>query len=320
MFPAVTKLLRVMPESSFFSIIIPTYNRAHLIGKTIASVLAQRERDFEVIVVDDGSTDPTEEAVRCFRDERVQYHRKNNGERAAARNYGAKLARGEYVNFVDSDDLLCADHLTEAKRVIALHQRPEIFHLQYEIVNDEGRRLFPLRTIQGDLNDQLLKGNLLSCDGVFLRRDVALEYPFNEDRRLSASEDWELWLRLASRFPIYYSNKVTSQIVQHDERSVMSVDEAALIERKNLTLKYLSEDEAFMKKYGDRRNLIEGEFLSYTALHLALAGYPGRACKHIKESLLANPATLFQRRFLAVVKHIIINSLRKSPILSGRRV
>jgi glycosyltransferase involved in cell wall biosynthesis len=299
-----------MQDAPFFSIVIPTYNRAHLIRQTIESVLAQEDTDFEVIVVDDGSRDNTEEVVRGLKDERVAYYRKENAERGAARNYGAALARGHYVSFFDSDDLLYPNHLSAARRLIEAEHEPEIFHLGFEMKDARGRLLYRVDSLKGELNEQLLSGNLLSCNGVFLRRDVALAFPFNEDRKLSASEDWELWLRLASRYPIHYSNEVTSVIVNHEERSVLSVDEAALLHRKDLTLKYLFEDQVFVEKYGRRRKLIENEFLSYMALHLALAREPRRACKYLKDSVLLLPSSVFRRRFLAVVKHIIFNSLK----------
>lgn len=302
-----------MQDTPYFSVVIPTYNRAHLIRKTIESVLAQQDRDFEILVVDDGSRDNTEEVVRAIKDERVAYYQKENAERAAARNYGAARARGRYVNFFDSDDLLYPNHLQAARRLILKEQEPEIFHLGFEMKDAAGRLLYRVDSLKGNLNEQLPRGNLLSCNGVFVRRDVALAFPFNEDRKLSASEDWELWLRLASRYRVHYSNEVTSVIVNHDERSVLTINEAALLNRKDLTLKYLFEDAAFVEKYGRQRRIIENEFLSYMALHLALAGAPRRACKYLKDSVVKLPSSVFRRRFLAAVKHIILNS-RKSII------
>jgi hypothetical protein len=106
---------------------------------------------------------------------------------------------------------------------------------------------------------------------------------------------------------------VTSIIVNHDERSVLGVDEAALLNRKDLTLKYLFEDEAFVRQYGRQRRVIENEFLSYMALHLAMGGEPRLASKYLKDSVRVQPSSVFRRRFLAVVKHIVFNS-RKSII------
>ena len=89
------------------SVIIPTYNRAHLVGRAIKSVLNQTYRDFEIIVVDDGSTDNTKDIIKEFqkKDKRIKYipYEKNKGG-SAARNTGIKAAKGEYIAFLDSDD------------------------------------------------------------------------------------------------------------------------------------------------------------------------------------------------------------------------
>lgn len=301
-----------MQDTPFFSIVIPTYNRAHLIGKTIESVLAQEDQDLEVIVVDDGSQDNTEEVARAIGDDRVTCYKKDNAERGAARNYGAGRARGRYVNFLDSDDLLYPNHLAVGRRLSERHGEPEIFHLGFEKRAAEGKLLYRIDSLKGNLNEQLLRGNLLSCNGVFVRKDVARAFPFDEDRSLSGSEDWVLWLRLASRYPIHYSNEVTSVIVNHEQRSVLTFDEATLVACKHSILRHLFEDETFVEKYGRHMNLIEQEFLSYTALHLALSHQWRRACKYLKDSTLMRPSSIFSRRFLAVVRHIILGSLKRT--------
>ena len=124
-----------------FSVIIPTYNRESFIVKTIQSVLSQTYTNFELIIIDDGSTDNTEKVVREIEDQRIQYHKKDNAERGAARNYGARLAKGKYVNFFDSDDLAYMNHLSEAMEMLHKFNTPEVFHLGYDIKNSEGRTL-----------------------------------------------------------------------------------------------------------------------------------------------------------------------------------
>lgn len=292
-----------MPRTPYFSIVIPTYNRGYIISRTIASVLAQEDPDFEVIVVDDGSTDDTEAVVGAIIDERVRYYRKENAERGAARNYGAARAQGSYINFFDSDDLLYPHHLTSARRLIEQEKDPEFVYLAFEMKDEDGKLLRRGNSLSGDLGAQLVRGNRLSCNGVFLRRDIALQFPFNED--LVASEDWELWLRLAARYRIRYSNEITSVLVNHEQRSELHNDEQALLKRKELMLRYLFEDKLFVERFGDQRKYIEHEFLSFIALHLALAGQSRRACKYLKDSVWLWPSSIFQRRFLAVVKHII---------------
>ena len=105
-----------MHEQPLVSIIIPTYNRAHLIWETLNSVLAQTYTNWECIVVDDGSTDATDEVLATYveKDSRFQYHHRPKDRPKGAnacRNYGFELSEGEYVNWFDSDDLMTVDHI-----------------------------------------------------------------------------------------------------------------------------------------------------------------------------------------------------------------
>src|SRR5687767_6071987 len=115
----------------FITVVVPTYNRADLIADTIKSLLAQEYQNYEILVIDDGSTDNTEQVVNALKADKVSYIKKGNAERAAARNYGASLAKGEYVNFFDSDDIALPNHLSEAANMISLNKHSQWFHLGY---------------------------------------------------------------------------------------------------------------------------------------------------------------------------------------------
>ncbi|PSR52064.1 hypothetical protein AHMF7605_00285 [Adhaeribacter arboris] len=295
-----------MKVDPFFTVVIPTYNRASFIEKSIQSVLKQNFQDFEIIVVDDGSTDNTEEVVSAINSDKVIYHKKVNEERAVARNTGAKLGRGKYVNYFDSDDLLYPNHLEEAYKLIQQYKDPEFFHLGYDIKDPKGKILSVVNSLSGTLNDKLIKGNFLSCNGVFLRRDVALQHPFNTDRDLSASEDYELWLRLAAIYPLRFSNVITSTVVNHELRSVLVINKDKLIRRKSLFMKYLWEDEAVRNKYSKYKDLVLADGYTYTALHLALTKkHRSSAMWYLVKSIFVRPATLSTRRFWATLKNII---------------
>ena len=289
-----------------FSIIIPTYNRADLIGKTIKSILNQTYTDFEIIVVDDGSTDDTEQVVLSIKDDKIKYFKKKNEERAVARNYGAKIANGEYVNFFDSDDIAFENHLDEANKLIDKHNKPAIFHLAYEWVTPEGKVFKTKNKFYGNINKQLVKANIFSCNGVFIRKDIILENLFNEDRELSASEDWELWLRLSVKYKWYFSNVVTSQIVDHDARSVLSINKENLIKRKELFLKYTLENSDVAKFIGKQKKKFIANAYSYVSLHLILAKYKRDGFKYYFKTIKQCPRFLFTRRNFAILKHLII--------------
>ena len=111
-------------QNPLVSIIIPTYNRVHLIGETLDSIIAQTYQNWECIVVDDGSTDGTDELMAAYvgQDSRFQYHHRPEERLSggnAARNYGFEMSKGEYINWFDSDDLMHSEKLE--KQVKTLH-------------------------------------------------------------------------------------------------------------------------------------------------------------------------------------------------------
>ena len=116
-------------NNPLFSIIIPTYNRSHTILKTISSVIKQTYQNYEVLVIDDGSSDKTKEVVASIKDSRIKYYYKTHNERSAARNFGVKKAEGEYICFLDSDDLLLENYLTEyADKIIQENISAGVYH------------------------------------------------------------------------------------------------------------------------------------------------------------------------------------------------
>ena len=223
-----------MNEGPDFSIIIPSYNRASFLMKAIQSVLNQTHTNFELIVVDDGSTDNTRELIENSTDPRLKYIFQQNAERAAARNKGAQLAIGKYITFFDSDDLLFSNHLAEAQKFVDLHQGIECFHQGYQIRNTVTGKVKKVTNKKETCNAKLIEGNGLSCNGVFLRNDIAKSNLFNENRNLSGLEDWELWLRIAVSFPIYSNPVITSEIIDHNDRSVVNADKIKLIKKNGL--------------------------------------------------------------------------------------
>ena len=287
-----------------FSIIIPTYNRANFIVKTINSVLDQTYTNFELIIVDDGSTDNTKEIVLAIKDDRLKYLKKQNEERAAARNYGINKAKGEYITFLDSDDLFYENHLDEAFSFFENHKIDFMFQA-YEIVhlNYKEPKLFQNQNI-----NQLLvsKGNIMSCHGVFIKNKIAKNNLFNEDRDLSASEDYELWIRLASKYIIHHNPIITSCLINHEERSVININKEALIKRKELFIKYTLENPEVNSFIGKRRNQFIANSYSYIALHLVLAKYKKEGFKYFFKAIKQKPSVLFSKRSLAIIKHLFV--------------
>lgn len=184
------------------SVIIPTYNRAGCLREAVDSVLAQEFRGFELIVVDDGSTDETPQLLREYGSSIRMLRQENRGV-SAARNAGIAASRGELIAFLDSDDAWLPGKL--ARQVEFFRQNPEILICQTEeLWVKNGRRVNPgqrHRKRGGMIFEPSLALCLVSPSAVMLRREL-FEQVGLFDERLPACEDYDLWLRVSCRFPV----------------------------------------------------------------------------------------------------------------------
>lgn len=294
-----------MQGDLLISIVIPSYNRADFIGRTLATVVGQRYTNWEAIVVDDGSTDNTSEVVERIGDVRIRYVKVSNRERAAARNYGVGLASGSFVTFLDSDDLLLPDHLQVAYEYIKQNPDVAVFSQGYDVVSPTGEVMYAAPRLPSPLNRKLAEGNYLSCLGVFIQLDIMLAHPFNEDRTLSGSEDYELWLRLAAHYPIYTQPRVTAQLVNHEQRSVVNFSSRKLEERIHVLKNYI-QGNAAVRQYYKRDVLKIIAYLDvYLALHLAMARDRKGATQYLIRATQYLPV-LVNYRWWVVVKKIVV--------------
>lgn len=293
-------------SSPYFSIVIPTYNRGPLVVLTIESILKQEFSDFEIIVVDDGSKDDTDVRIAAIKDPRLTYHKKVNGERGAARNYGAKLSRGTYINFFDSDDLMYPNHLATAKKLIDEKNSPEFFHLGYDFKNPDGTLTKKVDQLDDAVRVNAMFDNFLSCNGVFVRKDIALQFPFEEDRVLASAEDWELWIRLLSRYTLQYSNTITSTVVNHDQRSIRTIPTNKIIARDVFMIEALEKDQAVISAFGKKWNKFVAERYTFFMLCLAEDKRWGEMRKWAVKAVRRYPSITMSSRFLASMKKGIL--------------
>lgn len=193
------------------SVVIPAYNSAAYTVETVNSVFAQTYADFEVIVVDDGSTDHTREALKTFGAD-ITYLYKENGGACSARNLGIKRARGEFVACLDCDDLWLPEHLERS--VAVLEDQPQwafVFGPSY-LIDGEGQTI-GLTNYKFDLSRayrDLLRENYVVAPSVVMRR-ACLERVGLFDERIFIPADWDLWLRLAHEFAVGYLDTPTVQ-------------------------------------------------------------------------------------------------------------
>ncbi|PFG54820.1 glycosyltransferase involved in cell wall biosynthesis [Marinobacter sp. LV10R520-4] len=219
---------------AFFSVIIPSYNRSGMAADAVNSVLSQTFRDFEIIVVDDGSTDDTEEALRCFSD-RITYHKQKNSGVASARNKGISLSSGSYICYLDSDDLWHPEKLAVYKKAIDttpniaflfsdFHKHdiklPEPYTLSnsdmfpyiYDLSKNQEGKLF---TVEGEnLLRLLFKGYPLYPSTFAVRRDV--HDHFRWDPGILKSEDFNFTLKVSRKYGFAYLSQSLTTVRVHD--------------------------------------------------------------------------------------------------------
>ena len=182
----------------FFSVVIPVYNRAHLLAETLASVFAQSEQDFEIVVVDDGSKDDPEAVLLALGDPRLVFIRQANGGGGAARNTGIDRARGKFVAFLDSDDQFMPHHLADMRALLENTQNVGAYS---RFIVDRGHGLTLLKPPRAIRKDEDMSTYLL-CDRGFLATstivvpaDMARTIRFDEN--LPAAEDTDFAIRAA---------------------------------------------------------------------------------------------------------------------------
>lgn len=302
-----------MAPSSFltmlFSLVVPTYNRAAFIGKTLSSLLAQHHRDFEIIVVDDGGTDNTRAIVESLKDDRVRYFWKENEERGAARNFGASKAKGLYLNFFDSDDLAYPQHLSTAARHIEKHDRVEVFSTSFDYKNPVGEVLRRGPVAPRTINKAIIKDNILSPCGVFIRADVFACQRFPHDRQMAVSEDWVLWLQYAARYFFEVLPDVTFSVVDHPARSIREWNLDKIVTRDRLMVEYLLSDRTFAEHFRAEIPNFIADRESFFALVAAVQGRFDQSGEHLLRAIRTSPRKIFSRRVLATAKKIALSKL-----------
>ena len=182
------------------SICIPTYNRKDYLQETLESIFAQTYKDYEIVIVDDGSTDGTEEMIRNL-DFPVTYYWQENSGDAAARNKLVELAEGDYISFIDSDDLLMPDAIERMVNVLESEAGQAIVYGSYLRIDENGR-------IYGKCKRKLYSGNIApylfqtilvhTCGSMLPRRILENCSPF--DTSLKVCSDYDLWLQLSLKY------------------------------------------------------------------------------------------------------------------------
>ena len=208
------------------SVIIPTYNREHFIAKTIRSVLEQTYGDFEIVIVDDGSTDGTRKELEQF-GSKIKIVTQPNSERAVSRNNGVRNSSGKYIAFLDSDDLWIPDKLKS--QVEILDSNPEIIltYGQSLRINKHGKEInYAKRQLQGasgNVFEDLLMRNFIASPTPIVRREE-FDKTSGFQSKYIPYEDWEFWLRFSLLGKFYFINRPLAYYRIHEEQSVKNIN------------------------------------------------------------------------------------------------
>ncbi len=184
------------------SVVIPAYNAMTYLPETLESVLRQTFTDFEVLIINDGSSDHIVQWASELVDSRIRLISQENQGLSGARNTGIAQAQGEYIAFLDADDLWEQTKLE--KQVRCLEDNPEVglVHAWMLLVDEQGKftgRVMPSYA-EGDVWKQLAEKNVIACPSVIVRR-CCFEKVGVFDQSLHSLEDWEMWIRIATSYP-----------------------------------------------------------------------------------------------------------------------
>lgn len=181
-------------ENNLVSIVIPCYNQASYLEKTIQSVLKSDYKAIEIIIVNDGSTDTSLDLAKKLssQNSRIQVLDQRNAGVAAARNHGITAAKGKYILPLDGDDLISENYIAEAVQVLDSNSAVKVVYCKAVKFNDSGEKPWKLKPFG---RHQLAKDNMIFVAALFHKKDWASVGGFSEDMKMGR-EDWEFWIKM----------------------------------------------------------------------------------------------------------------------------
>ena len=244
-----------------FSIILPTYNRSKFIKKAIESVIQQTHQKWELIIIDDGSTDNTKEVVSNYvrEDVRIQYLYQKNSERSAARNNGIKSVTGQWICFLDSDDFYYPTHLEEFVKLIIKNNYKEGLYFSGKSLNiySDIKEKYEL-SHKNNIEFVLL--NTFATPQACSKAEILEKYLFNEKIRIG--EDTEIWVRILKKYPLFFHDNKTLVQIEHPNRSINLRTEKESL----LTLKYILKNTKVNRSF--RKKVLSNAFFKISKMYI----------------------------------------------------
>jgi glycosyltransferase involved in cell wall biosynthesis len=292
------------------SAIIPTYNHGAFIREAINSALAQTYKNYEIIIVDDGSTDDTASIVRKFissvgQRHEIRYIYQENSGPSSARNKGIKEAKGDYVAFLDSDDMWEPDKLAKQVRYMETNNLRGLCCAGYDLVNEAGTQIGAHQLFYENkrdvLRDLLIRNVVSTCSTVMVNREC-FDIVGLFDESLQVAEDWDMWIRLIRKYDFSHIPESLVKVRVRTASQSASGD-------KNLQndLKFLGK--LFSDPELKNRHIVKARAYSARYLSAAIAYRENgrlsdmRACALKAGSLY--PPHIFSKKFLGLVKSTV---------------
>jgi glycosyltransferase involved in cell wall biosynthesis len=232
----------LLANDVFFSIILPVFNREEMVSRGIESVLQQDFSFWELIVVDDGSTDGTRKVVESYsNDPRLRYVYQQNAERSVARNNGMRLSSGDFFCFIDSDDFYLKNHLSELYKTIAANDFKEALYYTHYYKEISGKRVEAKKfsEIRNKGLYNIFYESLLQTNSVCIHKNLVKDHQFPVEFNLF--EDNHLWIRVIALSELVYIETPTTVVVEHGSRSLRTDKEGLLkkVEKYEAVLTHL---------------------------------------------------------------------------------
>ncbi len=220
----------------FFSVVIPLFNKDKYVAQTLETVLKQNFADFEIIIINDGSTDNSEQIVKSFSDSRIKYFSTENQGAAAARNIGIEKSQSPYIAFLDADDLWFENHLQELKNLIDLYPNAGMYANRYQLVFENGSTYQPSFFGIADDYEGVVEDYFAASLRYAVASSISIAVPKaifakvgNFKRYISSGQDTDMWIRIALHSKIIIGNKLTSTYLHFIEGSL---SKTAILEKK----------------------------------------------------------------------------------------
>lgn len=273
-------------NNELISVIISTYNRSHLLGRSIRSVLSQTYSNIQIIVVDDNSKDDTEKTVKDFEDKRISYikHEINKGG-SAARNTGIHCAEGDYIAFLDDDDEWIYNKLELQMEKLNEEKTSMMSYTGRYYIDDKSKDI--IKTVvankSGRLYDELLVSNCVGTTSSALIKKECFQNVGVFDETLPGCQDWDMWIRIAREYPISCVSEPLVRYYVHDIRMTSNVD--AKIKAKKMLFEKIYPD------IRDRRNILSQHHFVLGELYCRI-NKMSKGRSELVEAIRLNPLNL----------------------------